>query len=71
MEQNNSIRAEYPPFMSAKHLKSLGFSHSMVYRMLNNSKNYPVTVIGDRRFMRRDPFFDILESGNPAAQIAG
>jgi len=58
---------ELPLMMDAKDLMIVGFSRTMAYAMLNQ-EDMPVTMIGKRKFMKRDPFFDHL--GYPRAKGA-
>ena len=55
-----SERADYPQLMSAKDLKNIGLSRPMAYQLLNRD-DLPVVVIGGRRFMNRDRFFEWMD----------
>lgn len=72
MEKNTYDRSAYKQLMCAKDLKRLGLSQAMAYRLLNSSKVTTV-VIGTRRFVERESFFDWLEgctSGNPIPAVS-
>lgn len=57
---------ELPLVMSAKDLQALGFSRSLSYGLLNRS-DVPVIVIGGRKFVQRDRFFEWLDKQAGAA----
>ncbi len=50
-----------PMMLSANDLQDMGFSRTMVYKILN-SKEVPVVKIGSRKFIQKDKFFKWLDS---------
>ena len=59
-EIHRTERTDYPQLMSAKDLQAIGLSRPMVYRLLNR-EDLPVVIIGRRRLMNRDRFFEWLD----------
>jgi hypothetical protein len=55
----NSIE-NLPMMLSANDIQSMGFARTMVYKILNR-KDVPVVKIGNRKFIRKDKFFEWLE----------
>ena len=55
-----SERADYPQLMAARDITNLGLSRAMAYQLLNRD-DLPVVVIGTRRFMNRDRFFEWMD----------
>lgn len=55
-----SERTDYPQLMAAKDITNMGLSRAMAYQLLNR-EDLPVVVIGTRRFMNRDRFFEWLD----------
>ena len=53
-------RTDFPQLMTAKDLSKTGISRDAAYRLLNRT-DLPVVVIGTRRFMNRDRFFEWLD----------
>ena len=56
-----------PMMLSANELQAMGFTRTMVYKILN-SEDVPVVRIGSRKFIQKDKFFkwlDSKESNNP------
>lgn len=53
-------RTSYPQLMTAKDLQTVGLSRPMAYRLLNR-EDLPVVVIGRRRLMNRDRFFEWMD----------
>ena len=59
--------SKIPLVMDAKDLQNLGFSRSMVYNILNQS-DFPVIVIGGRKLVHRDRFFEWLDQQTEAVR---
>ncbi len=60
-------RENLPMMLSANELQAMGFTRTMVYKILN-SEDVPVVKIGSRKFIQKDKFFkwlDSKESNNP------
>ena len=56
-----------PMMLSANELQAMGFTRTMVYKILN-SEEVPIVKIGSRKFIQKDKFFkwlDSKESNNP------
>lgn len=51
----------YPEMMTAEDLQSFGFTRSMAYAFLNR-KDVPVIRVGKRKFIRREKFYEWLET---------
>ncbi len=54
-------RENLPIMLSANDLQDMGFSRTMVYKILN-SDEVPVVKIGSRKFIQKDKFFKWLDS---------
>ena len=52
---------EYPEMMTAEDLQNFGFTRSMAYAFLNR-EDVPVIRIGKRKFIRREKFYEWLET---------
>lgn len=52
---------EYPEMMTAEDLQNFGFTRSMAYAFLNR-RDVPVIRIGKRKFIRREKFYEWLET---------
>lgn len=53
-------RENLPLIMSIHELQAMGFSRSMSYELLNR-KDFPTIIIGGRKLINRDRFFEWLE----------
>ena len=56
-----SSREDMPMMLTANDLHTMGFTRTMVYKILN-SEEVPVVKIGSRKFIQRDKFFEWLDS---------
>lgn len=54
-------RENLPIIMSVHDLQAIGFSRSMSYELLNR-KDFPTIIIGGRKFVNRDRFFEWLDN---------
>lgn len=54
-------RETLPMMLSANDLQAMGFTRTMVYKILS-SDEVPVVKIGSRKFIQRDKFFEWLDS---------
>jgi len=66
-ENKMNSRENLPMMLSVNDFQAMGFTRTMVYKILN-SEEVPVVKIGSRRFVQRDKFFkwlDSKESKNP------
>lgn len=52
---------EFPEMMTAEDLQNFGFTRSMAYAFLNR-EDVPVIRIGKRKFIRREKFYEWLET---------
>lgn len=52
---------EYPEMMTAEDLQNFGFTRSIAYAFLNR-EDVPVIRIGKRKFIRREKFYEWLET---------
>ena len=50
-----------PMMLSANDIQAMGFTRTMVYKILS-SDEVPVVNIGSRKFVQRDKFFAWLDS---------
>lgn len=50
-----------PMMLSANDIQAMGFTRTMVYKILS-SDEVPVVKIGSRKFVQRDKFFTWLDS---------
>ncbi len=50
-----------PMMLSANDIQAMGFTRTMVYKILS-SEEVPVVKIGSRKFVQRDKFFAWLDS---------
>lgn len=50
-----------PMMLSANDIQAMGFTRTMVYKILS-SDEIPVVKIGSRKFVQRDKFFSWLDS---------
>lgn len=56
-----SSREDMPMMLTANDLQAMGFTRTMVYKILN-SDDVPVVKIGSRKFIQKDKFFKWLDS---------
>ena len=54
-------RENLPIMLSANDIQAMGFTRTMVYKILS-SEEVPVVKIGSRKFVQRDTFFAWLDS---------
>ncbi len=54
-------RENLPMMLSANDIQTMGFTRTMVYKILS-SDEVPVVNIGSRKFVQRDKFFAWLDS---------
>ena len=54
-------RENLPMMLSANDIQAMGFTRTMVYKILS-SEEVPVVKIGSRKFVQRDKFFAWLDS---------
>lgn len=54
-------RENLPIMLSANDIQAMGFTRTMVYKILS-SEEVPVVKIGSRKFVQRDKFFAWLDS---------
>ena len=54
-------RENLPMMLSANDIQAMGFTRTMVYKILS-SEEVPVVKIGGRKFVQRDKFFAWLDS---------
>lgn len=54
-------RENLPMMLSANDIQAMGFTRTMVYKILS-SDEVPVVKIGSRKFVQRDKFFAWLDS---------
>ena len=54
-------RENLPMMLSANDIQAVGFTRTMVYKILS-SEEVPVVKIGSRKFVQRDKFFAWLDS---------
>jgi hypothetical protein len=54
-------RENLPMMLSANDIQAMGFTRTMVYKILS-SDEVPVVNIGSRKFVQRDKFFAWLDS---------
>ena len=54
-------RETLPMMLQANDIKTMGFTRTMAYNILNRD-DVPVVKIGSRKFIQRDKFFDWLDS---------
>ena len=54
-------RENLPMMYSANDIQAMGFTRTMVYKILS-SDEVPVVNIGSRKFVQRDKFFAWLDS---------
>lgn len=54
-------RENLPMMLSANDIQAMGFTRTMVYKILS-SEEVPVVKIGNRKFVQRDKFFAWLDS---------
>ena len=54
-------RENLPMMLSANDIQVMGFTRTMVYKILS-SEEVPVVKIGSRKFVQRDKFFAWLDS---------
>lgn len=52
---------DIPLMMTANDIQNIGFSRTMAYQILNRS-DVPVVVIGERKFVKKDSFFEWLNN---------
>ena len=60
MNETTAIKEKLPLLMSSKEAPSLGLTKSAFYT-LTHREDVPTVVIGSRRFLHRDKFFEWLE----------
>ena len=54
-------KGNLPMMLSANDIQAMGFTRTMVYKILS-SEEVPVVKIGSRKFVQRDKFFAWLDS---------
>lgn len=54
-------KGNLPMMLSANDIQTMGFTRTMVYKILS-SEEVPVVKIGSRKFVQRDKFFAWLDS---------
>ncbi len=54
-------RENLPMMLSSNDIQAMGFTRTMVYKILS-SEEVPVVKIGSRKFVQRDKFFAWLDS---------
>lgn len=54
-------KIDYPEMMTAEDLQNFGFTRSMAYAFLNR-EDVPVIRVGKRKFIRREKFYEWLET---------
>lgn len=54
-------KGNLPMMLSANGIQAMGFTRTMVYKILS-SEEVPVVKIGSRKFVQRDKFFAWLDS---------
>lgn len=54
-------RENLPMMLSANDIQAMGFTRTMVYKILS-FEEVPVVKIGSRKFVQRDKFFAWLDS---------
>ena len=54
-------RNEFPEMLTAEDLQNFGFTRSMAYAFLNR-EDVPVIKIGKRKFIRKEKFYEWLET---------
>lgn len=54
-------KIDYPEMMTAEDLQNFGFTRSMAYAFLNR-KDVPVIRVGKRKFIRKEKFYEWLET---------
>ena len=59
IKRNPKNYNDIPLMMTANDIQELGFSRAMAYQILNRS-DVPVIVIGERKFIKKESFFDWL-----------
>ena len=52
---------EFPEMLTAEDLQDFGFTRSMAYAFLNRG-DIPVIKIGKRKFIRKEKFYEWLET---------
>ncbi len=52
---------EFPEMLTAEDLQNFGFTRSMAYAFLNR-EDVPVIKIGKRKFIRKEKFYEWLET---------
>lgn len=61
---------DIPLMMTANDIQNIGFSRTMAYQILNRS-DVPVVVIGERKFVKKDSFFDWLNNQTMGGDSCG
>ena len=57
-------REEFPLLLKRTHfINDIGISNAVYYQLIH-SGSLPVVIINDRKYVLRDKFFDMLESGS-------
>ena len=52
---------EFPEMLTAEDLQNFGFTRSMAYAFLNR-EDIPVIKIGKRKFIRKEKFYEWIET---------
>lgn len=61
---------DIPLMMTANDIQNIGFSRTMAYQILNRN-DVPVVVIGERKFVKKDSFFDWLNNQTMGGDSCG
>ncbi len=61
-------KEQLPLMMSAKDLQALGLSRGIAYALFNR-KDFPVIVIGGRKFVEKGRFFAWLDAQAQGTQV--
>ena len=61
---------EFPEMLTAEDLQNFGFTRSMAYAFLNR-EDVPIIKIGKRKFIRKEKFYEWLETQEQKGGING
>ncbi len=61
---------DIPLMMTANDIQNIGFSRTMAYQILNRN-DVPVVIIGERKFVKKDSFFDWLGKQTTGGENVG
>lgn len=61
---------DIPLMMTANDIQNIGFSRTMAYQILNRN-DVPVVIIGERKFIKKDSFFDWLNNQTMGGDSCG